>query len=129
MMLDAQGLAGLKTLLEQQERALRAAIAAEKAAAGAQRSEMAGSAHDRGDEAVADVIADTDSSLASRHFEEWRAVGRALDRIASGEYGTCIDCSEPIAAARLHAAPSAERCVVCQERHDRAYAHGARPAL
>jgi len=126
---DAKRLAGLKTLLEQQERELRAAITAEKAAAGAQRSEMASSAHDRGDEAVADVLADTDSSLASRHFEEWRAVGRALDRIARGEYGTCVDCSEPIAAARLQAAPSAERCVACQERHDHAYAHGARPAL
>lgn len=122
-------MAGLKALLERREAELRAAIGAEKAAAGESRGELAGTAHDRGDEAVAEVQADTQSSLASRHFEEWRAVGRALERIAGDEYGVCTDCSEPIDPARLEVAPTAERCVVCQERHDRSYAHPSRPAL
>ena len=35
----------------------------------------------------------------------------------------CVDCEEPIAAKRLQAVPWAERCVNCQEAHEREQAH------
>lgn len=43
----------------------------------------------------------------------------ALDRIASGSYGECNRCAEPIAPERLKAIPSAEMCVQCQQAEDR----------
>ena len=46
--------------------------------------------------------------------EELGRVRAALDRIAAGTYGACIDCGTDIPLARLHAAPEATRCVACQ---------------
>src|SRR5881398_2245330 len=43
----------------------------------------------------------------------------ALDRLAEGEYGTCVECSEPISPARLHALPEVETCVRCQDQLER----------
>ncbi len=39
----------------------------------------------------------------------------ALRRLASGDYGVCQGCREPIAAKRLEALPWARFCVTCQE--------------
>lgn len=48
-----------------------------------------------------------------------RQVEDALERIATGEYGTCLECEEPIAAKRLVALPWAALCLSCQETADR----------
>jgi DnaK suppressor protein len=45
-----------------------------------------------------------------------QAIDRALRRIADGSYGLCLICGARIPAARLHAQPTAERCVDCQAR-------------
>jgi DnaK suppressor protein len=37
----------------------------------------------------------------------------ALARIASGSYGSCAQCGEPIGDARLKAQPTATRCINC----------------
>ena len=65
---------------------------------------------------------------------EWREIGfatrellvdrvnrlsSALDRLDSGEYGTCVECGEDIAPARLRAMPEVETCVTCQEKLER----------
>jgi DnaK suppressor protein len=47
-----------------------------------------------------------------------RDIECALDRLASGAYGHCIDCGVEIPAARLRAMPFAERCRDCQELAD-----------
>jgi DnaK suppressor protein len=49
----------------------------------------------------------------------FRQVADALDRIAIGEYGICLECEEPIAARRLAALPWAALCLSCQEAADR----------
>lgn len=41
---------------------------------------------------------------------------RALARIEEGEFGYCLDCGEPIAAARLDIDPAYEKCVDCAGR-------------
>jgi len=46
-------------------------------------------------------------------------VQAALERIARGVYGVCIECGELIAPKRLRAIPEAETCVACQERMER----------
>ena len=43
----------------------------------------------------------------------------ALEHVREGDYGTCIECGEPIAAARLRAMPEVETCVRCQDRIER----------
>jgi DnaK suppressor protein len=42
----------------------------------------------------------------------------ALDRLRSGEYGTCEACGNSIAAARLRAMPEVTTCVACQEAEE-----------
>ena len=65
---------------------------------------------------------------------EWREIGfatrellvdrvnrlsTALERVTSGEYGTCSECGETIAPARLRVMPEVETCVRCQDRIER----------
>jgi len=49
----------------------------------------------------------------------------ALDHLRDGDYGTCVECDEPIAAARLRAMPEVETCVRCQDRIERYGRHMA----
>lgn len=51
---------------------------------------------------------------AERDLAELRVVGAALQRLDDGRYGLCVDCDEPIDAARLRAQPAAMRCFACQ---------------
>ena len=43
----------------------------------------------------------------------------ALEHVRNGDYGTCVECSEPISPARLRAMPEVETCVRCQDRIER----------
>jgi len=49
-----------------------------------------------------------------------REISGALERIATGEYGTCLTCGDQIAKRRLTALPWAALCIECQENVDRA---------
>ena len=53
--------------------------------------------------------------MNSLDYGQLRLVEEALDRLESGDYGTCLGCEEPIAAKRLLALPWAKYCVSCQE--------------
>jgi DnaK suppressor protein len=53
--------------------------------------------------------------LNSLDYTQLRLVEEALDRLNSGDYGTCLSCEEPIAPKRLRALPWARYCVKCQE--------------
>jgi DnaK suppressor protein len=54
--------------------------------------------------------------LNSMGYAELRMVEEALDRLDSGDFGTCLSCEEPIPVKRLRALPWARYCVACQER-------------
>ena len=43
----------------------------------------------------------------------------ALEHLKEGDYGTCVECGEAIAPARLRAMPEVETCVRCQDRIER----------
>lgn len=47
-----------------------------------------------------------------------RLIEAALVRLETGEFGLCLECDEPIAAARLRVVPWASYCVSCQEQRD-----------
>ena len=68
------------------------------------------------DWAKADTERDLAYALEERESAELVAIDAALQRVADGSYGLCVDCGTPIATARLHANPTAMRCVACQAR-------------
>ena len=43
-----------------------------------------------------------------------REITDAQDRLLDGDYGKCIECSEPISSARLAADPVVSLCLTCQ---------------
>ncbi|HEV8617109.1 MAG TPA: TraR/DksA family transcriptional regulator [Methylomirabilota bacterium] len=59
--------------------------------------------------------------LATRELlvERVNRLAAALDRLNEGEYGTCVECGEDIAPARLRVLPEVETCVRCQDRLER----------
>ncbi len=68
-----------------------------------------------GDETMGrDAAFDLGATLGEREAAELQAIERALRRVADGSYGLCLQCGTAIPAARLHAQPTAERCVGCQ---------------
>ena len=74
--------------------------------------EVAGRIH-----ANAPVIADNIVVLDAAAVDRTR-IEAALERIADGTYGHCIDCSQPIAEERLEARPEVTRCVKDQQRFE-----------
>jgi DnaK suppressor protein len=48
-------------------------------------------------------------------YAQLRLVEEALDRLDSGDYGTCLSCEEPIPPKRLRAISWARYCVRCQD--------------
>ena len=96
-----------------------------------QRGEQFGDLVDGGadleDLSVADLIVDLDIAEIDRDVGEMRAIQDAISRIRAGTYGTCAGCGEPIAPARLEAAPEAALCLECQARRERS--HASAPSL
>lgn len=82
---------------------------------------VAGATPDTGDEAVADLLADVGEAEVTRDLGELRMLEAALERVSAGSYGKCVDCGAEIPFERLRAQPGAERCVACQQRHEKTY--------
>lgn len=72
------------------------------------------------DWAQADAERDLAFALEERESAELVAIDEALQRLADGSYGLCVDCGDAIAAARLHANPVAMRCLGCQDKAEHA---------
>ena len=51
--------------------------------------------------------------------DELAGIAAALDRVAAGTYGVCVDCGRVIPAGRLEALPTATRCVDCAAKAGR----------
>jgi DnaK suppressor protein len=82
-------------------------------------------------ERTADALDETQFAaareLSTRNLERessvLREVRAALDRIADGSYGACLECDEQISHKRLEAVPWATLCIACQEEADRNERH------
>ncbi len=84
---------------------------------------------DSGDESLANALADFNVMRFDRYIQALRDIEAAMQRMKSGEYGTCTDCGNEVGYARLHAYPTAKRCIVCQEKREREYAQAGHPKL
>lgn len=87
-----------------------------------QYADLAGTVHDHGEEAIADLLADLAIAEIDRQVREIADIERALQRIAMGSYGVCTDCGGEINPERLTVYPTARRCYACQQRHEQARA-------
>lgn len=67
-------------------------------------------AEDRATEREEDEVLEC---LGSSGLAELRQIEAALERIEKGEYGTCVNCGEPIPERRLEIIPHAARCARC----------------
>lgn len=68
--------------------------------------------------ALSDVVDDLDYALVSLQAETLDKIDEALDRLAAGEYGYCLDCGGEIPARRLEALPFAVRCRDCEQANE-----------
>jgi RNA polymerase-binding protein DksA len=84
---------------------------------------------DSGDESLATSLADFNLTMMDRQIEELRDVELAFQRLKEGEYGVCVDCGQEISFPRLNAYPTAKRCIQCQEKREKMYAHGGQPRM
>jgi RNA polymerase-binding transcription factor DksA len=131
MPLSREQLQVLSLALEERRRTLRAELTrdAERARADSY-SEVAGSAPDLGDAALADLISDLDNAELTRDLNELRALEAALDRLdKAADYGRCAECGADIPFKRLRAEPAALRCIDCQRVHERTYSGTHTPTL
>ena len=109
----------LKTALFERERLLRGEVRTaihEKFGRDIPELESMG---DDSAQSVADLLDDIDTSMMMRDVDELMAIEAAREAIKVGSYGTCVMCHGPIGFKRLIALPSAERCLACQEQHER----------
>lgn len=84
---------------------------------------------DYGDEALANALADFNAGQVDRQVHELRDIDAVFRRIKDGSYGICIDCGQEIGFPRLRAYPTAKRCIVCQEKHEKFFAGEAHSSL
>ena len=97
--------------IHHRRRTLEGALASLAPSAPPSQAPLTGDDYDR-----AQVEVETDLAVEANRLR-WRTatdVRDALARIDRGEYGLCVECEEPIGAARLEALPWAARCVSCQ---------------
>jgi DnaK suppressor protein len=90
---------------------------------------LAGPAHDHGDESVATLIADLDHADLGRDLSELRGLEAARTRMTEGSYGVCGDCGGDIGYERLRVNPAAVRCIRCQTVHEKTHAAGPGSSL
>lgn len=53
------------------------------------------------------------AALVEQVQHQLAEVEAALERLATGAYGVCEQCGQPIAPARLEARPTARTCIKC----------------
>jgi DnaK suppressor protein len=109
----------------QQLRQMRADVVAQlrgQRGGAVSRAEAAAQAREQqsDDWAKADAERDLSIALEERESAELVAIDEALKRVADDSFGLCVDCGVEVGTARLHANPTAMRCVACQEKREKA---------
>ena len=91
------------------------------------RADMAAEHDVRASDARAQATTEINEEFAMNEHEtaELLAIDAALQRLAQGGYGQCLDCGVALPEARLQACPTALRCTVCQTRFEAAHGGGA----
>ena len=72
---------------------------------------------------------DIDTALIDRQINEMRELEMSMEYLSELEFGDCIDCGGEIGFERLLAQPSAQRCIECQSKYEKAFPQEANPSL
>jgi RNA polymerase-binding protein DksA len=106
--------------LDVREQALHTAIAEERHRIDTEAlSQLGAEVGDQVDQAFVMTSVEMERGLIDRYTQELVRIAAVRERLASGVFGICVDCGEPIGAARLQAQPTAMRCTDCQWRHEK----------
>jgi DnaK suppressor protein len=120
----------IQTALSERRANLTAEIRGELERAGHQHfADLAGEVADAGDASVADAMIDQDIAIVRRQVAELNQVEAAQKRVAEADFGECDECGAAIGLQRLLIVPHAIRCVICQEQHDKMFAHESTPKM
>jgi RNA polymerase-binding transcription factor DksA len=103
--------------LREQLSALHAQLAVARAQ-GAAEVMAQGEVIDTKDRAEREQRSQADAATEARLTDEVAAATAALERLADGTYGVCIDCRGAIGLGRLLVQPAAARCLRCQTKHE-----------
>ena len=76
----------------------------------------AGSDNHLAETATATLGREVDYTLGENAGEILSQIDKALERIESGTYGTCVECGREIQRERLEAYPWASLCIDCKRR-------------
>jgi RNA polymerase-binding protein DksA len=90
---------------------------------------LAEQARDTGDDSFADLTVDMRYFDMDRDTAELQLIDLALMRLSEGTYGRCVDCGQDIGLSRLEVEPTAQRCIRCQELHEKTHASVSTPRL
>jgi len=82
-------------------------------------SQLESDVGDQVDQAFVKTSVEMERGLIDRYTAELAEIAAARERLSNDTLGLCVDCSEPIGAARLQAQPTAGRCADCQWRHEK----------
>ena len=105
----------LTVLHRQLEREWQRLLSAYRRDVAAERAVPFGEAEDMVDHLVKEECREELSALADGEREQLRQVEEALERIADGSYGFCLETGAPIPLARLEAIPWARYSIEVQE--------------
>ncbi|MER0215094.1 MAG: TraR/DksA family transcriptional regulator [Nitrosomonas sp.] len=76
-----------------------------------------------------DTPDDIDTALIDRQINEMRELEMSMEYLNELEFGDCIDCGNEIGFERLLAYPSAQRCIECQSKYEKAFPQESSPSL
>ena len=102
-----------------QKRLISELVATESGIAELVRDSGDGAGDDFADAGSKTFEREQEMSIADNGRELLLQTERAIERLDSGEYGTCESCSGPIGKARLQAFPRATLCLPCKSAEER----------
>lgn len=105
---------GLRKMLEERRAEIQEKLRAIRSEIPSYQDEV----RDSEEQSVTDFAQEMEFALVEMKAQTLIRIDEALLRVDQGTYGTCDECGEEIAEARLAAVPFALLCRDCQEREE-----------
>ena len=105
---------GLRKMLEERRTEIQEKLRAIRSEIPSYQDEV----RDSEEQSVTDFAQEMDFALMEMKAQTLIRIDEALQRVDQGTYGTCDECGQEIAEARLKAVPFALLCLECQEREE-----------
>ena len=124
---DPQKLTELRERLLERKRKLWQEVKTQiKTGLGESYQDLLSTVRDNEDQALANLLEETQFSLIEPKRQELMAIEEALIRMDNGTYGLCEDCGAPIEPRRLEIMPQTSLCRECQSQREKIAKAGGR---